>query len=202
MRSRTSVSSIPGVFDRGTTRGIFKASDLDQTNTHSHLHTARFCERCGFPLRWTEIEAKPRKHCAACGWVVYVDPKVAAGVIVALNGEVVLLKRGIEPSLGKWVFPGGYVDAGEPTEAAAAREVQEEVGLIVTIDGLSGVYSSRGERVVLVVYTGFATGGRLEGNFECLEVVTFPRDRIPWSDLAFESTRKALRDWVDRIEIS
>ena len=56
-----------------------------------------------------ELEGQLRPICPACEFVVYRDPKVAAGVIVTLNGEVVLLRRGIEPSLGKWVFPGGYV---------------------------------------------------------------------------------------------
>ena len=63
------------------------------------------------------------------------------GVIVTLNDEVVLLKRGIEPGMGKWVFPGGYVDRGEKLEAAAAREAMEEVGLEVEIQDLLGVFS-------------------------------------------------------------
>ena len=36
-----------------------------------------------------------------------------AGTVFTLNGGIVLLKRGVEPALGKWVFPGGYVDRGE-----------------------------------------------------------------------------------------
>ena len=149
---------------------------------------------------WSLVEDKKRQTCPECGWVVYVDPKVAAGVIVTLNQELVLLKRGIPPSIGKWVFPGGYVDAGEPTQEAAAREAFEEVGLKVEIDDLIGVYSYRGNRVILVVYSGSVVGGKLESNFESLDLRTFPVNEIPWDDLAFDSTKTAIKDWLKRIE--
>ena len=95
----------------------------------SHEIPAQYCERCGSPLTKKQIEGRIRGFCPSCDFVIYQDPKVAAGVIVSLEDQVVLLKRGIEPSIGKWVFPGGYVDSGEPTEVAATREAQEEVGL-------------------------------------------------------------------------
>lgn len=126
---------------------------------------------------------------------MYVDPKVAAGVIVTIDGEMVLLKRAIEPGYGKWVFPGGYVDAGEATEVAAVREASEEAGLDVELTGLLGVYSGGGRRVVLVVYNGRVVGGNLEGNDESLDIRRYEPDRIPWNDLAFETTRQALVDW-------
>ena len=164
------------------------------------VHKAWFCERCGGGLSWVVVEGKDHQACGNCGWVLYVDPKVVAGVILALNGELVLIKRGIPPSIGKWVFPGGYVDAGEPTKAAAAREALEEIGLEVEIEDLIGVYSYVGNRVILVVYSGRAVGGSLEGNFECLDVRTFPLGEIPWDELAFESTKVAIEDWLKRIE--
>ncbi len=157
---------------------------------------ARFCERCGTLLVVKAVEDRERPCCPSCGFVAYLDPKVAAGVIVTLDGGVVLLKRNIDPGFGKWVFPGGYVDAGEPTDVAAVRETREEVGLEVEIGELLGVLSYEGERVVLIVYTGRVVGGKLEGNFESQAVATFaPRD-IPWNDLAFDTTREALQIWV------
>ncbi len=163
---------------------------------------ARFCERCGAALVLKPVEDRVRPVCPACGFVVYLDPKVAAGVIVTLEGELVLLKRGIEPGMGKWVFPGGYVDRGEPVKSAAAREAMEEVGLEVEIEDLLGIYSYPNETTVLIVYTGVAVGGNLKGNFETLEVRTYPSGRIPWSELAFRSTVEALRAWVARFAAS
>ncbi len=172
---------------------------MAETAAHTHGAGARFCERCGHTLDRKPIEGKELPVCPACGFVVYLDPKVAAGVIVALDGQVVLLKRGIEPSIGKWVFPGGYVDRGEPTETAAVREAREEVGLEVAVEDLLGVYSYDGVPVVLVVYTGAVVGGTLQGNFETQEVRTFPPSEIPWEDLAFQSTADALRAWVNKL---
>ncbi len=163
-----------------------------------HPGGVRFCERCSGTLVLKSVEGHRRPVCPACGFVVYLDPKVAAGVIVTLDDEIVLLKRGIEPGIGKWVFPGGYVDRGEQVEAAAAREAMEEVGLEVEIEDLLGVYSYPNVTAVLVVYTGVVVGGKLKGNFETLEVRTYPPERIPWSKLAFCSTVEALRAWVAR----
>ncbi|MDP6778252.1 MAG: NUDIX hydrolase [Candidatus Latescibacteria bacterium] len=157
-----------------------------------------FCERCGARLEQRPVEHTMRPVCPACGFVAYLDPKVAAGVVVTLDGRVVLLRRAIEPSIGKWVFPGGYVDRGEPTPAAAVRETREEVGLDVMVEDLLGVYSYEGVPVVLVVYTARVVGGELRGNTECQEVRTFASAEIPWEDLGFQSTADALRTWAVR----
>ena len=159
---------------------------------------AWFCERCGAPLVSKAVEGTDRPCCPACGFVAYLDPKVAAGVIVTLADGVVLLKRNIEPGFGKWVFPGGYVDAGEPPEVAAVREAREEAGLEVAVEDLLGVFSIEGERVVLIAYAGRVMGGMLAGNFESQAVATFAPEDIPWDDLAFHTTKAALKIWARR----
>jgi ADP-ribose pyrophosphatase YjhB (NUDIX family) len=160
----------------------------------------RFCPRCAGALdsrRLKETEPE-RLVCAGCGFVFYLDPKVAACTIAMLDGGVVLLRRAIEPSLGKWVFPGGFVDRGETVAAAAVRETLEEVNLRVSLTGILDAYSYAGSQVVVIVYAAEVVGGRLEARDECLEVRTFAPEEIPWDDLAFDSTRAALRDYVHR----
>ena len=62
-----------------------------------------------------------RPVCRACGYVVYLDPKVAVGTIIRNDaGQIALVRRSIEPGYGKWVFPGGYVDRGEPPFSATS----------------------------------------------------------------------------------
>jgi ADP-ribose pyrophosphatase YjhB (NUDIX family) len=139
-----------------------------------------------------------RLVCAACGFVHYLNPKLAAGAIVALDGRFVLARRAIEPARGMWVFPGGFVDRGETVEGAAAREAREEVNLAVEIGELVGVYSYPGNEVVLVVYAARSVGGELRAADECLEVATFAPEEIPWDALAFPSTRTALEDYIAR----
>jgi ADP-ribose pyrophosphatase YjhB (NUDIX family) len=160
----------------------------------------RFCPRCGGGLepRVLKEHEPERLVCGGCGFVFYLDPKVAACTITMVDGGIVLLRRAIEPALGKWVFPGGFVDRGETVPAAAVRETREEVHLRVSLTGILDAYSYTGSQVVVIVYAADVVGGRLQAGDECLEVRTFAPEEIPWEDLAFESTREALRDYIHR----
>ncbi|MGE0448493.1 MAG: NUDIX domain-containing protein [Vicinamibacterales bacterium] len=159
----------------------------------------RFCPRCGQALEQRLLKAgdPARLVCAACGFIFYLDPKVAVGTIIRReSGRLVLVRRAIEPGYGKWVFPGGYVDRGEPLTEAAIREAREESGLDVRLEGLVNIYSYAGRTPVIVVYAATAVGGSLAFDDECLECAEVPPEAIPWDELAFRSTREALRDYL------
>jgi len=159
----------------------------------------RFCPRCGAPLDRRIVKAgePERLVCSECGFVFYLDPKIAVGTIIRVDdGRLVFVRRGIEPGYGKWVFPGGYVDRGEPLPTAAIREAREECGLDVRLDGLVNIYSYAGRAPVIVVYAATAVGGALRSDDECLEAALFEAAAIPWSDLAFPSTREGLDDYL------
>lgn len=166
-----------------------------------HEFDYRFCPACGGALDKRVLKAgdPERLVCGACGFVFYLDPKVAVGTIVrADDGRLVLVRRAIEPGYGLWVFPSGYVDRGEPVEVAAVREAREESGLDVRIDGLVNVYSYGGRAPIVIVYAATAIGGALCVNDECLEAALFTPETIPWDELAFRSTRDALRDYLTK----
>lgn len=127
---------------------------------------------------------------------MYLNPKVAAGVVVEHQGGIVLLKREVDPRAGYWVYPGGFVDRGETVEAAAKREAFEEVGLDVEIGPLLGVYSYVDSEVVIVAFSGRVLGGTMMAGDEALEARVYPVDDLPWDMLAFPSTREALRDYM------
>ena len=154
-----------------------------------------FCQRCGERLGQKRIEGRLRPHCPACGYVVFLDPKVAAVALVVDGDGLVMVKRGVEPQYGKWAFPSGYVDRGEIVEAAAVREVKEETGLDVALDELIGVYSLEGNPVVLAVYSAHITGGAVEVGHDALDVRTFALDALP--ELPFPHDERILRDWQD-----
>lgn len=139
----------------------------------------------------------PRLTCQACGFVFYLDPKLAVGTVIAdAHERIVLVRRAIEPGYGKWVFPGGYVDRGEEVRTAAIREAREEAGLDVRIDRLINIYSYTGRTPVIVVYAATMLGGTLACDDEGLEARFFEARAIPWEELAFRSTHEALREFL------
>jgi ADP-ribose pyrophosphatase YjhB (NUDIX family) len=96
------------------------------------------------------------------------------------------------------VFPGGFVDRGEPAATAALRETLEETGLRVSLTGILDAYSYPPHEVVVIVYAADVVGGELQRGDEAEEVRRFRPEEIPWDELAFESTRAALRDYLRR----
>jgi 8-oxo-dGTP diphosphatase len=164
---------------------------------NQHNAEFRFCPVCGGELKSLKLKENERTRlvCSACDFIFYLDPKVVACSILMMDSKVVLLKRGISPQKGKWVIPGGYVDRGEEVEAAAIRETKEECGLRTRIEGLLGIYSYTGHVPVVIVYVAQYISGELTPGDETLEAGLFSKDRIPWQELAFQSTKDALKDF-------
>jgi len=159
---------------------------------------ARYCPRCGtaLVLRWSGERERPT--CPACGFIFYFNPVVGAGVLIETDGQVVLVRRGVEPKAGYWSLPSGYVEADELAEAAAVREAEEETGLQIEVDDLLGVYSFGREPQtgVLILYSGHTVGGRLQAGDDAQEVGTFAPAEVPSDDeIAFHTHLQALRDW-------
>jgi ADP-ribose pyrophosphatase YjhB (NUDIX family) len=160
----------------------------------------RFCPRCGGSLDRRQLKGTEpeRLVCRLCDFVLFEDPKVAAGTLFQLEGGLVLLKRAIEPGYGKWVFPGGFVDRGETVMEAAIRETREEANVDVKIRELVDVFSYSGSPVVVIVYAAEVVSGEPRAADESLELRAFDPAEIPWGELAFSSTRDALREYVRR----
>jgi ADP-ribose pyrophosphatase YjhB (NUDIX family) len=168
---------------------------------HRLQHDAayRFCPVCGGPLEARALKASEptRLVCIRCGFVFYLDPKVAVGTIITdERDQIVLVRRAIEPGYGKWVFPGGYVDRGEEVRIAAVREAREETGLEIRIDDLVNVYSYPGRAPVIIVYSATLIGGCLACDDEGLEAGFFTPADLPWDALAFRSTHEALQEFL------
>ena len=149
--------------------------------------------RCGAHLERRELFGSLRPACPSCGWIFFADPKVAAGVLVEQEDQVLLVQRLNEPGVGLWSIPAGFVDAGEDPAAAAQRECLEETGLEVQIlslmDVIGGREHERGADMV-IVYHAQITGGHLEAGDDAGQARFFTRHNLP--PLAFLATRKAL----------
>lgn len=153
----------------------------------------KYCPACASPLVAKDVAGKTRPVCPQCSHVVYLDPKVAATCIVERDGRVLMIRRALQPGIGLWSIPGGYVDRGEVVEEAAAREVLEETGLVVVVERLVGLFSQQGHPVIVAAFAARETGGFLEAGPEAQEVGFFPLDCLP--PLAFTKDTEILAEW-------
>jgi 8-oxo-dGTP diphosphatase len=167
---------------------------------HEGYPPYRFCPLCGGDLDQRVIKPKEpeRLVCRRCGFVYYLDPKIAACTVTTYEDRIVLVRRAISPGYGQWVIPGGFVDRGETVESAAIRETLEETEMEVRLTSLLNIYSYPGSLVVIVAYLAEWLAGTPQAGDETLEVGLFHPPEIPWDHLAFSSTRDALRDYLAR----
>jgi ADP-ribose pyrophosphatase YjhB (NUDIX family) len=158
-----------------------------------------YCSRCGQPLSFGPLEAETRDRlaCDACGFIAYVNPRVVVSALpVTDDGDVVLIRRAIEPGYGEWAQPGGFLEIDETAHEGAARETLEETGLVIEPAQLVGVYSRPQAAVVVICWEARIVGGAMAPTSESLEVRAFPPAAIPWHRVAFQTTAWALRDWL------
>ncbi len=163
------------------------------------LNLYKFCPACGGAfVKKRLIHHEPaRLVCKTCEFIFYLDPKLVACTIAETDNGVVLQRRNKHPKKGHWVLPGGFVDRGETLEEAAKREFFEETGLHTQIKCLLGNYSYPGEANIIIVYLSEITGGTMRPCHESMSIDEFKRDKIPWDLLAFDTTRNALKKYVE-----
>ena len=161
--------------------------------------TLNYCTRCGDALRFGPIEGEDRDRlaCQACGQIAYVNPRLVVTTIPINDaGEVILLRRGIEPGMGWWAQPGGFLEVDETVTEAAIRETLEETGLLIEPGEIIGLYTRLEAAVVTIAFEARIVGGAAIATPEALEVRTFAPADIPWDGISFNTTIWALRDWL------
>ena len=163
----------------------------------------KFCSNCA-----TEIEIKipegdslPRHTCPACDTIYYHNPKIVAGCLPVYGDKVLLCQRAIEPRVGYWTLPAGYMENGESTEEAALRETLEEANATVNLLSLYTLTSITHVNQVQFIYLADLPEPKFSPSSESLEVKLFSEEEIPWDDLAFKTIHNALKFYfADRKE--
>ena len=156
-----------------------------------------FCPRCGLMLGQKALEGTTRLFCSACGWVNYENPLPSSAAFVRNEaGEILLVKRGVEPSKGEWALPSGFIEVDETPDRACLRELSEETGLDGRIEKLLGVYSQRSmmyKNVIIVAYHVEAEGSLQPGS-DSESAEYFAPDELP--PIAFPSHREIIEDGI------
>jgi ADP-ribose pyrophosphatase YjhB (NUDIX family) len=158
-----------------------------------------FCSNCGtrVVLKVPDGDFLPRYVCENCGTIHYQNPKLVVGSVPEYEGRILLCKRGIEPRLGYWTIPAGFMENDETLEAGAAREALEEARIDVEIGSLLLLANVTHARQVHVFFRSRMRTPDFGVTHESLEVVLADEKDIPWDDLAFPSTEYALRRFVE-----
>lgn len=160
----------------------------------------KFCSTCGSPdiaLTTPDGDQRARYVCPACGTVHYSNPKIVCGVVPVFEDKVMLCLRGIEPRLGKWTLPAGFMENNETVEEGAQRELFEEAVATVTLGPLLNVLSVPYISQVHMMYLGTMSEPKFAITPESTEIRLFREDEIPWKELAFRTVKTALEHYFE-----
>ncbi|MES2628233.1 MAG: NUDIX hydrolase [Bacteroidota bacterium] len=160
----------------------------------------KYCCECGSDALTFAIpcgDNRERFICSDCDVVHYHNPRIIVGVLAVFEGKVLLCRRAIEPRLGLWNLPAGFLENGESAEKGAARETYEEALAEVNIERLHCVFSiPSGNQVYLHFFATMPTG-EFGVTSESTEVKLFAEHEIPWNEIAFSSTAFALKKYFE-----
>jgi len=157
----------------------------------------KFCSSCGAPVTH-EIPDGDNRHrhiCGSCDEIHYKNPNVVVGVIAEWQGRIILCRRAIEPRIGYWTMPAGYLEINESTDEGAAREAEEEAGIDVEIGDLLTLINIPQIGQVQMIYQGTLRSPDFEAGIESLEVKLVTEDEIPWDELAFPTVKISLEHY-------
>lgn len=159
----------------------------------------KYCSECGatVQVRIPQGDNLPRHVCDTCGTIHYQNPKVVAGCIPEWEDRILLCRRAIEPRYGRWTLPAGFMENGETTPEAAARETLEEACARVDIEGLFGLFNIPHISQVYLMFRGRLLDLDFAPGHESLEVELFREQDIPWEELAFPVVYQTLQRYYE-----
>lgn len=159
----------------------------------------KYCHHCAAPvlLKVPEGDDKPRHICADCDTIFYQNPKNVVGTLPVFEDRVLLCKRAIEPRLGLWTLPAGFMENGESSLQGAIRETIEEAGAHIRVadDSLYTLFNLPRINQVYMFFRAELLDLEFAPGFESLAVEMFREQDIPWNEIAFPVVRETLQHY-------
>ena len=156
----------------------------------------KFCSHCGSDALRFDVPAgdnRPRYWCPACETIHYQNPKIVVGTVPVWEGKILLCKRAIEPRMGYWTLPAGYMENGETLQEGAARETWEEACATVEVGDLYTVFNLPHIYQVYMFFLGQVVDGKYDVGEESSDAALFSEEDIPWDELAFPTVGRTLK---------
>ena len=159
-----------------------------------------FCSNCGAKLKMKipEEDNRVRAVCDACNTIHYENPKIIVGSVTTYKNRILLCRRAIEPKLGFWTLPAGYMELNESTSEGAKRETIEESGANITLKRLFAIHDLPFLNQVHIFFLAEMNSPKLDPGSETLEARLFAVNEIPWSELAFKTVGRTLEFFIKK----
>ena len=158
-----------------------------------------YCPTCGHHLTEQEVGGRLRPKCGNCGYVHYLNPVPGVGLLIEVEGGLVLIRRKNPPHQGEWTLPSGFVEINETAEEAAVREAEEETSLKVKIIELVAVNSfpeGPPRSGIIIFFRVVPIGGTLQAGDDATEAAIFTPQNMPL--ISFRTHREAVGLWLER----
>jgi len=164
----------------------------------------RYCGECGGPLLPHVVAGEPRNHlfCQRCNAPRYDYPMIVVTTFVAHGDKLLWVQRGLQPQLGKWAIPGGFLENGETLAEGAARELREEAGVCLQPEQLQ-LYMTGTITFINQIYVGFRARveeATCDPGVESQACGFFARDECPWQEVAYPQVNDSILQAYDDLD--
>jgi len=158
----------------------------------------KFCSACGatVTLIIPEMDNRLRHVCTQCKTIHYQNPRIVAGTLPFHQDKILLCKRAIEPRLGYWTLPAGFMENEETTPDAAIRETLEEANARVNLGQLLSIIDVPHISQVHMFFSAELSDLNYSSGPESLEVDLFSEEEIPWDAIAFPTVKRTLEHFL------
>jgi ADP-ribose pyrophosphatase YjhB (NUDIX family) len=163
-----------------------------------HRPLIQHCKACGSAVTYRlpdDGDTRERAVCNTCHTIHYENPLNVVGTVPVWGDKVLLCKRNIEPRLGKWTLPAGFMELNETVAQGAARETLEEAGAQFEMQELFTLMNVTRVGQVHFFYRAQLTSDTFDPGHETQEARLFAEHEIPWDEIAFRTVKETLQHY-------
>jgi ADP-ribose pyrophosphatase YjhB (NUDIX family) len=163
-----------------------------------HRPLIQHCKSCGAAVSYRvpdDGDTRERAVCPSCHTIHYENPLNVVGTVPVWGDKVLLCKRNIEPRLGKWTLPAGFMELGETLAEGAARETTEEAGAQFEMQDIFSIMNVVRVGQVHFFFRAQLTSDQFDPGHETMEARLFAEDEVPWDEIAFRTVKETLQHY-------